>query len=130
MDDYLESNFAHQGESYFKGYGHLLREDMAKGLFYVSLMSFVPVLMLSFFFFQLLEKESQLIAYKIMRILALLVLALTLLYAFDKISEFRIGDTRQDARVIEISTTWILRVAGFFCGYSLLKTVKKNNKFS
>ncbi|WP_210463606.1 hypothetical protein [Rufibacter roseolus] len=87
MNLYLNAYFLHGGEAFMKGYGHLLREDFDKGLIYILLVNSIPPVLLTFLFFLLLEREVQIIAFKLLRILALFLLFLWLVYLTSKLNE-------------------------------------------
>lgn len=123
MERFLTTNFAYQGEAFMKGYGHILREDINKGLSLVVLVNLVPSALLTFMFFLLLDKEVQRIAFKILRVCVFVILVLILVYLGMKVSEGMAFVLQGNERVIEIILTWPLRVAGFFLGYKLVKTV-------
>ena len=130
MTEYLKSNFSYQGDAFVKGYGRILEENLSKGLTFVILVNFIPTALLTFLFFLLLEKEVQRIAFKILRIGALIVLLLVLTYLGMKYAEGINSGIEGNERLIEIALTWFLRVAGFFLGYKLIKTLvdKEDNK--
>jgi hypothetical protein len=94
---------------------------MAAGLLYISLMSFVPPVILTFCFFRLLDKEVQEVAYKIIKFTAFLIVAIIALYLTNKTINLLSGETTEIERIIEIGVTWLLRITGFFLGYGLLK---------
>lgn len=123
MADFLKTNFSYQGEAFMKGYGRILKEDLSKGLIFVILVNFIPTALLAFLFFLLLEKEVQRIAFKILRIGAIMLLLLVLAYIGMKYTEGITLGIEGNERLIEIALTWILRVAGFFLGYKLIKSI-------
>lgn len=59
IDAGLEAGFAYGGEAFLKGYGHLLQEHWGKGLLFVSLINFVPALLLTYLFFLFLDPPDR-----------------------------------------------------------------------
>jgi hypothetical protein len=121
MDAYLESNFSYHGEAFLKGYGHLLRENWSKGLFFVSLINFIPALLLSYLFFLFQGEKDRRISFKIVRITAIVVFVITTIYVGEKTIDIVYHQYDRVDRVVEIGITWWLRVAGLLLGYALVK---------
>ena len=120
MDAGLKAGFAYGGEAFLKGYGHLLRENWGKGLLYVSLINFIPALLLTYLFFLLLHPPDQRAAFRVVKPAALLVLLLTAGYVGIKTVDIFHDGYHQVYRVVEIGITWLLRVGGVFLGYALV----------
>ena len=129
MDAGLEAGFAYQGEAFLKGYGHLLREHLGKGLLFVSLINFIPALLLTYLFFLLLHPPDQRAAFRVAKPAALLMLLLTAGYVGIKTVDIFGDGYHQVYRVVEIGVTWLLRVSGIFLGYALVN-MKIEDKLS
>ncbi|WP_207435444.1 hypothetical protein [Sabulibacter ruber] len=127
---FLKTNFSYQGEAAMKGYGHLLEENFPKGLFVVISGNLVLSTLITHQFFLLLEREVQVIAYKLLRVAALLILALLLAYLGVKIQEGLSAPLLHHTRLIDLTLTWVLRILGFFQGYWLTKMVCTYSKHS
>jgi hypothetical protein len=102
MDAYLKSNFSYNGEAFLKGYGHLLRENWPKGLFFISLINFIPALLLSYLFFLFQSKKDRRTSFKIVRIIAFIVLVLTTIYVGEKTVDIVYYQYDRVDRVVEI----------------------------
>lgn len=124
LSNFLESNFAYQGESFFKGYGHILIEKPKQGLIFVIAVNLISPISIFYLFFLLLEKEVQVITYKILRIVAFLILTLTVSFVGIKLGDITNYMLTGNERLVEIIFTWPLRVLGFLLGYQLIKLTK------
>ncbi|WP_192820948.1 hypothetical protein [Rufibacter sp. LB8] len=121
LSNFLKSNFDYQGEAFYKGHGHIIRENPTKGLAFIIGANFAPPILATYLFFQLFEKYVKELAYKILRVLILLITFIVLIYGFVKSAETTDFHLIDNARTVEIVLTWTLRTAGFFIGYQLTK---------
>ncbi|KAA3439514.1 hypothetical protein [Rufibacter hautae] len=110
------------GEAFHKGYGHILKENLETGLVFILLVNSIPPILLTFLFFLLLEREVQIIAFKILRVVVLLFLIILMMYLASNLNEGIPLAIDGNQRLLELSLTWVLRFMGFFLGYQLTKS--------
>ena len=121
-DLYLKSNFYESGEAYMKGAGHLLNEHFAKGIFFITTRHLLGGTFLFGFIFSLTSIQDRKMPFKILNILAIVVLGLTISYFIFKLVEIpRNGDNYQWNRIIEIALPWLFRVVALYTSYWLIK---------
>jgi hypothetical protein len=129
-DVYLKSNFSYNGEAYFKGVGHLIRENFWKAIVFLGSRHLLVSTIVSFMLFSLMSKEGRQQLFRMLSYVALAIIVLVLVYtAYQVYNIINEGYDRED-RIIEIALTWLLRVLGFYAGYWLANTIfsKQNLK--
>jgi len=125
---YLGNNFSYSGGAYFKGAGHLLRENLKKGMGFLIADQFSITLLLSLSLFFLLEHSPRKIACIAISILSTLFIIFILIYKFQDIYELIGGEIKNNERTLHFITTWIFRLLGVTSAYFYINTVLKKRK--
>src|SRR4051812_40337069 len=81
---FLATNFSYNGEAYYKGAGHLLRENWWKGLFFIATQELIATTLLFYLLFLVLPARLQQYAFKVFCVISAVVVAMVLLYSGDK----------------------------------------------
>jgi len=116
-DLYLRLNFSYDGESYYKGAGHLLREDFWKAIFFIVAQQLLISTILFYLIFISVNGLMRKWIFKSLIIIWSLIIGLVLIYAGIKIYDLYNSDFSNKERIIEIVLTWIVRLTGFVIGY-------------
>ena len=120
---YLEAVFAYGGEAYRKGPGHLLREDFWSALLFITTRHLLAGTILSFLWFSVFAPESRSQLFRGFSFIALTIVIIVTAYTVYQFAKIYSGGYDRKDRVIEISLTWLLRVAGFYAGYRIANAV-------
>ena len=119
---YLENNFPYAGEAYMKGAGHLLSEDFTKAIIFLLSRHLVASAFLFSLVFLLSIPVHRVTLFRIFNSVALTALSIIIIYTVYKLFDISSnGYYDQLNRVIEISLTWILRIAGMYIANFLTK---------
>lgn len=117
---YLIRNFEYSGESYRKGFGHILSENFEKGSFFI----FTRELLTSFFFSSIIyflsQKNIRIIFKKIIVPIWIVILIVVTVFVGMKIYDVYIWNYDRKDRIIEISLTWYTRALGFLISYLII----------
>lgn len=113
---FLETNFHDYGEAYYKGEGHLLDENLWKGIFFVVIRQLPLSIILFYISFGVTPECIMPTAFKV---LSAIWMGLILLFAGVKVYGIITWGYNDSGRTIEITLTWLLRYAGFALGYIL-----------
>jgi hypothetical protein len=120
-EKYLRNNFAYNGEEYWKGAGHILRENLSKGLFFIICRQLIPATFIFGLVFALTDKTARKVIFRITNVFALIILSIVFFYILYKVIEIYNEKNDQLYRIIENALTWLLKVVGFYFGYILTK---------
>jgi hypothetical protein len=112
--EFIRSNFAYRGEAYYKGAGHILREDYLKGLILTVFYPMTFWFLIAFIVMTLVPKEK--ITTRIIIVLAGVYAALILLYGGMKTYELWAGTFQNQERLIAIVAAGLSRVVGITLG--------------
>ena len=118
---YLIGNFSYSGESYYKGSGHLLKEDMSKGILFLSLRHLFTSIIVAYLIFLSIGKKTREKTIRIVTIVWLVILLLPMIYLGIKIYDVQFNNYDRIDRIIQIGTIWIFRTIGLILGYLLVK---------
>lgn len=124
-NQYLSINFYANGEAFSKGYGHLLQENLSKGIFYVSMLNLILTVFLTIIFLNFFNRNNISVALKILLIIMVIIIILFFSYIFFEWNNIINGYIAKE-RIIEISLMWISRLIGIFTGYFIAKKVVLN----
>ena len=127
---FLEANFFEQGEAYYKGEGHLLRENLWKGIGFIIPRHFLPFAIIFYLIFYFLEGEKRIKAFLFMRNIWISVMATILIYVGVKIYDVIRWGYDGEMRILEIFLTWVCRTGGFFWSYWLAKQTNRTTSVS
>lgn len=123
-DSYLRINFSNNGEAYWKGAGHLLNENLPKGLFFIISRQFLPPFFLFVILFSMIVNDiARKILFKYINVLAIVILILTSIFILYKTVETYPSVNDQLYKIIEMSLNWYLKVFGFYIGYLITRIV-------
>ena len=127
-DLYLKNNFYAKGESYWKGAGHILKEDLAKGLAFIIAREFLCTFFLFGFFFTSTGPANRRTLFRLLNVLTLVTVSAVFIYVLVKLFDVLNNSYDRQDRLTEIALTWLLRAAGFYIAYRWVKkTQKKQN---
>ncbi len=116
---FLTQNFQDDGESYMKGFGHLLQENITKGILFVIIQNLLLCYFISMCIFLQVPPNNRKNAHKILFATAATILFVTISYTIYQLyNVYSNGYDRID-RIIEIALTWTSRVLGLYLGYWL-----------
>jgi hypothetical protein len=123
--EFLEVNFRDNGETFLKGYGHILEEDYSKGLIFIifnsSLISlFVGILVIGFIVFNDQQWINKGVLY-----LSGLVVFILIIYGLIQLMSYYYDKYINKERIIEITVTWISVTIGVNLSYWICRQVKK-----
>ncbi|MEZ4849754.1 MAG: hypothetical protein R3B93_14300 [Bacteroidia bacterium] len=118
---FLETNFSFQGEAYYKGKGHLLKENLWKGIGFIIPRHFLPFAIIFYLIFYFLEGEKRIKAFLFMRNIWISIMATILIYVGVKVYDVISWGYTGKMRILEIFLTWVCRTGGFFFAYWLIK---------
>lgn len=123
-DSYLRINFSNNGEAYWKGAGHLLNENLPKGLFFIISRQFLPPFFLFVILFSMIVNDiARKILFKYINVLAIVILILTSIFILYKTVETYPSLNDQLYKIIEMSLYWYLKVFGFYIGYLITRII-------
>lgn len=109
---FLKTNFYQNGESFMKGYGHLLDENKPKGIIFVLTLNFFVSYFISSILYNLIEIVNYKALDKILLVLGFTILFCTLIYVFFQLNNSYINTNR----IVEITITWTSRLFGILIG--------------
>ena len=117
---FLKTQFKYQGESFFKGYGHILREDFWKGILFLTFWH-VSITAIIFYLLALIfGRKAQKLLFSFAILFGALIVLGTILSMFYKMEE-AFKNNYYMLRVIEIILTWYLWFAGLIFGLWLYR---------
>ena len=119
-EHYLEHNFAYSGESYRKGLGHILNENIAKGSFFIFIRELLASLFFSAIFYFLIQNKIKTVFKKVLTPIWILILLVVTIYVGIEIYDIYTSNYVRNDRIIEISLTWYSRALGFFLSYLII----------
>lgn len=121
---YLSLYFYANGEAFSKGFGHLLRENLLKGIFYISTLNLFLTIFITILFLNFFNQNYTTVASKILLYIALTILILLFTYLFFERNNIADGYIDKE-RIIEIILMWLCRVIGVLTGCFIIKNLSK-----
>ena len=116
---YLQANFDYSGEAFYKGEGHLLRENLAKGILFIVLRNLFCCAFLALLAFLLVPNKRTL--YLTFGILLVAIFIFLLLYTVYEWTNIVDPNFDRKERILEIELTWLSRGLGFILSYQVSK---------
>ncbi|WP_194778600.1 hypothetical protein [Pararhodonellum marinum] len=123
----LSENFYQGGESYFKGAGHLFRENLKLGLFVSLAIQIFGTAIFAFILFLSLDTTVRTMAFKILLVIFSIILIMALFFYGKKLTYFS-TDFNSFSRSLDITSAWICRILGITLSYLIVNFGEKKLK--
>ena len=128
-EEYLKNNFEDLGESYRKGFGGILWENLEKGLFFIFTREFLTFFFLSSIIYFILGTIGRLFFKKVIFPIWIFILFLVTTYVGMKVYDTYFGDYgNRNNRLLEIFVMWYTRALGFLVCYKIITKYKLSEK--
>lgn len=123
----LVNEFHYHGEAYYKGAGHLLQEDLVKGLLVLCTDQFIWSFLFSLILFYSLNSEIRTMAFKIICSIIGFI-ALLVCFNFEENLHHYSDNFHSFCRGLDYIITWCSRLVALVASYYLVGWLRNSSK--